>query len=105
MNQTSTAGMALHSLLKSAISRSNGQVCVWLYTSFGVIRGAAEQETGGEFIEENVQADIASGEIIVVKDATVEHYSSHLPTASFTRLYVRLEDVMGFALDDEARQS
>jgi hypothetical protein len=36
--------------------------------------------------------------VIELDDVTVEHYSNHLPTATFSRLYVRLTDVLGFAI-------
>jgi len=40
----------------------------------------------------------ASDAVIEINEVTVEHYSNHLASASFERLYVRLSDVLGFAL-------
>jgi hypothetical protein len=37
--------------------------------------------------------------MVEIYDATVEHYSSHLPTGSFASLYVRLADVNGVAVE------
>jgi hypothetical protein len=72
-----------------------------LYTSFGVVKGRAgfafvQAMTRGEdgFASES---DHPIG-AIELSDVTVEHYSNHLATASFDRLYVRLQDVQGFAL-------
>jgi hypothetical protein len=71
-----------------------------LYTSFGVVKG----RTGVNFAQEMRAAQDGSAhdgikpDVIALYDATVEHYSNHLPTASFDRLYVRLGDVQSFAL-------
>jgi hypothetical protein len=94
---------ALISLLKSSLSsdgsQSFGQLV--LYTTFGVIRGRIgfnfAQELSGHTDEPG--GDIRySREIVELDDVSVEHYSNHLPTASFGRLYVRLVDVQAFAL-------
>ena len=37
-------------------------------------------------------------DIVEINDVIVEHYSNHLANANFDRLYVRLTDVLGFAL-------
>jgi hypothetical protein len=71
-----------------------------LYTSFGVVKG----RTGVNFAQELRSGQEDPGrdgdqpDVIALSDATVEHYSNHLPTASFDRLYVRLADVQSFAL-------
>jgi hypothetical protein len=71
------------------------------YTTFGVIRG----RIGFNFAQElSGHTDTAGGsirssrEIVELDDVSVEHYSNHLPTASFERLYIRLVDVQAFAL-------
>jgi hypothetical protein len=43
-------------------------------------------------------------EVVEVHDAAVEHYSNHLPTATFNRLHVRVDDVRGFAVLDQQGQ-
>jgi hypothetical protein len=94
---------ALISLLKSSLSSDGSQSFghLVLYTTFGVIRG----RIGFNFAQElSGHTDGAGGsirtsrEIIELDDVSVEHYSNHLPTASFERLYIRLADVQAFAL-------
>lgn len=94
---------ALVSLLRSSLTANSGQTFghLVLYTSFGVVRG----RTGFSFAQEllgqdNAELSLATTppEVIELNDVTVEHYSNHLPTASFDRFYVRLTDVHGFAL-------
>ncbi|HWP42846.1 MAG TPA: hypothetical protein VNO14_06405 [Blastocatellia bacterium] len=94
---------ALISLLKTAINAETAQAFghLVLYTSFGVVRG----RTGIAFAQElasrasDGQDVRVSNEVIELLDVSVEHYSNHLPTASFDRLYVRLSDIKGFTLD------
>ena len=94
---------ALIAVLRSALTGEGSQSFNYmvLYTSFGIVRG----RTGLTFSQEpaNPQSSAGAGyspsqEVIELYDATVEHHSNHLPTASFDRLYVRLGDVRGFAL-------
>ena len=94
---------ALFAALKGSLAGEGAQAFshVVLYTSFGVVRG----RTGLTFARELAghQDAEASGhgssqEVIEVHEASVEHYSNHLPTATFNRLHVRLGDVRGFAL-------
>ena len=94
---------ALIAVLRSALGGDGSQSFNYmvLYTSFGIVRG----RTGLTFSQEpaNAQAAAVAGhhsgqEVIELYDATVEHHSNHLPTASYDRLYVRLGDVRGFAL-------
>ena len=94
---------ALIAVLKSALTGEGSQSFNYmvLYTSFGIVRG----RTGLTFSQEPSGGQVGAGgghggsqEVIELYDATVEHHSNHLPTASFDRLYVRLGDVRGFAL-------
>jgi hypothetical protein len=98
---------ALFHMIKSSLS-ADGSPSFWqlvLYTSFGVVRGRVglafaqklhNEANGGE-------ADLMQ-QVIELNDVAVEHYSNHLPTAEFTRLYVRLSEVQGFALVDSQGQ-
>ncbi|HMG37197.1 MAG TPA: hypothetical protein VKM94_25055 [Blastocatellia bacterium] len=89
-------------LIKSSLS-GNGATTfghLVLYTSFGVVRG----RPGFAFIQgllnhggERPEIELPP-EVIELSDVSVEHYSNHLPTASFERLYLRLDDVQGFAI-------
>jgi len=100
MNESKTAAPAdaLIAVLRGSLSASGEAAFghLVLYTSFGVVRGRIgltfaqaliDKENAGEFHE-----------VIEINDVTVEHYSNHLANASFDRLYVRLSDVLGFAL-------
>ncbi len=104
MNESDTVAPAdaLIVLLKTSFSASGAQAFghLVLYTSFGVVRGRIGltfaqgligEETGGA--ETGVHH-----EVIEINDVTVEHYSNHLANASFDRLYVKLSDVLSFAL-------
>ena len=105
MNEGKTTGPsdALIDLLKSSLTADGAQSFghLVLYTSFGVVRGriglAFAQALIGQ--ENGSQSETSPAqEVIELNDATVEHYSNHLPTASFDRLYVRLSNVHGFAM-------
>lgn len=102
IGKINATGDALFGLLRSSLSTDGANAFghLVLYTSFGVVRG----RTGIAFLqglnngEENTSVE-ASRAVIELNDVTVEHYSNHLPTASFDRLYVRLADIQGFALE------
>jgi hypothetical protein len=104
MNESKTAvpADALIALLTSSLSASGAQAFghLVLYTSFGVVRGRIGLAfSQGLISKENGGANTGSAhEVIEINDVTVEHYSNHLASASFDRLYVRLSDVLGFAL-------
>ena len=106
MNQSKIAGKedALIDLLKSSLTAEGAQAFghLVLYTSFGVVRGRIGLTFAQLLIgtENGVSTDAAAQEVIELNDATVEHYSNHLPTASFNRMYVRLANVHGFAMVD-----
>jgi hypothetical protein len=96
-------GAALIALLKSSLSASGAQTFghLVLYTSFGVVRGRTGLAFAQEVMiaRENGEPDTASSpDVIALNDVTVEHYSNHLASAIFDRLYVKLSDVQGFAL-------
>jgi hypothetical protein len=82
-------------VLRAHLSEERSQLFAHavLYTSFGVVRG----RTGINFAREIAEP---SPQVIELNEVTVEHYSNHLPTASFDRFYVRLEDVQGLAFID-----
>lgn len=91
-----TTGDHFLQLIKSSLvagSPHSGGLLV-LYTSFGVVRG----RTGIHFVQNLSSAEPSSDAVIELNEVTVEHYSNHLPTATFPRLYVRLSDVLGFAI-------
>lgn len=105
MNEVKTVGSsdALIDLIKSSLTADGAQSFghLVLYTSFGVVRGRIGLTFAQALIghENGVKSENGPAqEVIELNDATVEHYSNHLPTASFDRLYVRLPNVHGFAM-------
>ena len=103
MKEGNAGADALISILRSALAAEGAQAFghLVLYTSFGVVRG----RIGITFAQELASHDPgklaseASNGVIELMDVSVEHYSNHLPTASFDRLHVRLGDIKGFALE------
>ena len=87
-----------------------------LYVSFGVVKGRlgsipsvpeAESPCQPETVGPGramIASQCQSESTIEITDATVEHYSSHLPTASFGRLFIRAADINGFALESSQSQ-
>lgn len=107
-NPRRAAADALMSLIKASLTADSvaGFDHIVVYTSFGAVRGrigmafaqglaSGEDKAAGGAASEDASS---SYEIIELNDVTIEHYSNHLPTASFDRFYVRLADVHGFAL-------
>lgn len=94
----SESGDALITLLRSWLSDETGVTFGYLvlYTSFGVVRG----RTGLGFAQQLARMDSAP-DVIELNEVTVEHYSNHLATATFDRLYVRLGEVRGFSLMEQ----
>jgi hypothetical protein len=96
------AADALIALLRSSLSSSGEQAFghLVLYTSFGVVRGRIGLTFAQGLIGKEIPGAeaVPPHEVIEINDVTVEHYSNHLANASFDRLYVRLSDVVGFAL-------
>ena len=96
---------ALIAMLTSALSGSQAFGYLVVYTSFGVVRGRTGLAFAQELTNENDGAKTGSPpEVIALNDVTVEHYSNHLASASFDRLYVKLSDVRGFALVENQGQ-
>ena len=96
--RTGEPRQVLIELLRTALAPGGTQSFgyVVLYTSFGVVRG----RTGIAFTHEE-EDELAGGgrsDVIALNDVTVEHYSNHLASATFDRLYVILSDIQGFAL-------
>jgi hypothetical protein len=100
MNESRPAD-ALISLLKSSLGIDGNQPFghLVLYSSFGVVRGRIGLTFAQGLISDESEGEtLTHYEVIELNDVTVEHYSNHLANATFDRLYVRLSDVLGFAL-------
>jgi hypothetical protein len=68
-----------------------------LYTSFGVVRGRIGYGFAQEIMSKDQAGPQLSDSLIELNAVTVEHFSNHLANAVFDRLYVRLDEVKGFA--------
>lgn len=99
---------ALIALLTSSLNASGAQAFGQLvvYTSFGVVRGRIGMAfSQGLINKEGGGTETSSADAVVeINDVSVEHYSNHLASANFDRLYVRLSDVLGFALVGTQKQ-
>lgn len=91
------AAHSLIYLLKSALTAAGAQAFghLTLYTSFGVIKGRIGYAFAQELL--NPKNGVPPYEVIELNDVTIEHYSNHLPSATFDRLYVRLGDIKSLA--------
>ncbi|MFL6215091.1 MAG: hypothetical protein ACJ74J_14500 [Blastocatellia bacterium] len=69
-----------------------------LYTSFGVVRGRLGYGFSQELLKMEQTGQRLSETLVELNAVTVEHFSNHLANAAFERLYVRLDEVKGFAL-------
>ena len=98
---------ALISLIKSALAPDGtpGFGEMVLYTSFGVVRGKLGLLFGQQLLNETETRVASNHQVIELNEVSVEHYSNHLPTATFERLYVRLDDVRGYSLIGSHGQS
>jgi hypothetical protein len=81
----------------------SGQIV--LYTSFGVVRGRVAPAFVRQLAERDRESSAQSPPMVEIYDASVEHYSSHLPTGSFASFFVRLGDVNGIAIERMPNQS
>jgi hypothetical protein len=94
----------LTSLLRKALSseRLLASRHIVLYASFGVVKGRTTTAFARRTDHDNQEQP---SEILELIEVTVEHYSSHLPTASFDQLYVRLSDIQAFSFGTQTGQN
>ena len=97
---------ALFTTIRSAVEADpHSRHRLILYTSFGVVRGsvsaAAFEDSNrmGDTRVENTSRVTIEPDVLELNAATVEHYSNHLPTGSYDRLFVRVADVQGFSVE------
>ena len=97
---------ALFTTIRSAVETDpTRQHRLILYTSFGVVRGHisanafAETNRMMDATVENTSRVTIEPDVLELSEALVEHYSNHLPTGAYDRLFVRVSDVQGFAMD------
>lgn len=96
---TGHAGDILIRLLRTSLAPGGAQSFnqLVLYTSFGVVRGRIGYSFSQEVLNTEPADPRLSDSLVELNAVTVEHFSNHLASASFERLYVRLDDVRGFA--------
>jgi hypothetical protein len=101
---------ALFTTIRSAVETDpQRHHCLILYTSFGVVRGyvsaSAFSETNrmADSRVENTSRVTIDPDVLELTGASVEHYSNHLATGAYDRLFVRVADVQGFAIDVDVR--
>ena len=97
---------ALFTTIRSAVETDpQRQHRLILYTSFGVVRGVvaaaafADSNRMADTRVENMSRVTIEPDVLELSDVAVEHYSNHLPTGGYDRLFVRVSDVQGFAID------
>lgn len=92
---------AIRSLLEADATRSH--ISLVLYSSFGIVRGRVTRTAANRYSAHDEGEPEGIGfvdpDLLELDDCEVEHYSNHLPTAHYKRLYVRTEDIEGFAFD------
>jgi hypothetical protein len=94
------AGDILIRLLRASLTADGTQSFnhLVLYTSFGVVRGRLGYGFSQELMNNEQGGTRLSESLVELNAVTVEHFSNHLANAAFERLYVRLDEVKGFAL-------
>src|SRR5262245_28305324 len=67
-----------------------------LYSSFGILRGRVSRQvtdnlntTYNDMLDNTTSRVRVDADVLELDDCEVEHYSNHLPTAHFNKLYVR----------------
>ncbi len=97
---------AIRSSLDADLTRTFSNLV--LYTSYGIVRGKISRAMTDNLTAardsrlENVSRVRIETDVLELDDAEVEHFSSHLPTAQFSKLYVRIDEIRSFAFDMHA---
>ena len=69
------------------------ELALLVYAPFGIIRGKLiRKDNSSELISDSDHP------FLLLSEVTVEHYSNHIPTASYAELSINLKDVQGCAL-------
>ncbi|MBX7222679.1 MAG: hypothetical protein K1Y36_22215 [Blastocatellia bacterium] len=97
---------AIRSSLDADLTRTFTNLVV--YTPYGIVRGKVSRTMTDSISRahdaklENVSRVRIETDILELDDAEVEHFSSHLPTANFPKLYVKMDEILSFAFDVQA---
>jgi hypothetical protein len=81
----------------AAVAGRQEALSLILYSPFGIVRG----EITGKSVEAATQAPGEASGYLELRQAVVEHYSNHLPTGNYARLFINLRDVSGFVIESE----
>jgi hypothetical protein len=94
------SGDILIRLLRASLTHDGTQSFnqLVLYTSFGVVRGRLSYGFSQELMNNELGGPRLSASLVELNTVTVEHFSNHLANAAFERLYIRLDEVKGFAM-------
>ncbi|HMZ80686.1 MAG TPA: hypothetical protein PLL06_13365 [Acidobacteriota bacterium] len=94
---------AIRSSLDADLTRQFSNLV--LYTSYGIVRGRVGRTvTDNLSVAHDARLESVSRlrietDVLELDDAEVEHFSSHMPTARYNKLYVRIEEIHSFAFD------
>ncbi|MFN7944626.1 MAG: hypothetical protein U0Z53_04700 [Blastocatellia bacterium] len=72
-------------------------VSLILYLPFGIVRGQMVADS-----PEGVIAQLSGGAgMVEISQAVVEHYSNHLPTGNYDRLFIGVAQLTGFSVIEQ----
>ena len=71
------------------------ELALLVYAPFGIIRGKLIRK-------DNPSESVSDSDhpFLILNEVTVEHYSNHIPTASYRELSINLKDVQGCAVEE-----
>ena len=104
VRMSDTLFTAIRSSLDADITRVYSNLV--LYSSFGIVRGKVSRQvtdnlntTYNDMLDNTTSRVRIDADVLELDDCEVEHYSNHIPTAHFNKLYVRIDGIQGFAFD------
>jgi hypothetical protein len=104
VRMSDTLFTAIRSSLDADVTRTFSNLV--LYSSFGIVRGKISRTVTDnlnvardDMLENNTSRVRVDPDVLEMDDCEVEHFSNHIPTAHYNKLYLRIEDIQGFAFD------
>jgi len=104
----SDIGKAIFDLLRASFDAGRDRLYINLiiYTPFGIVRGKVSRVTTAPqsssyqpALPHQDREQMLTSDLLELHDVSVEHYSNHLPSANFDRLYVNTRDIQGIAFE------
>jgi hypothetical protein len=74
------------------------ELTVLIYAPFGIVRGTLVSSNNPIESASTSDQPVLMLPMLLVSNVTVEHYSNHIPTASYDQLSINLNDIQGCAL-------